>query len=257
MNLIQIIQNEYIAIIAGGLGGIITAWLTQRILNKRGVFSYFVNHLRVGMSAEDAIFGSVAVSWNGNPIPNLFLSSIELTNESMNDYENVAVCAYTSDTQLLSEQTQIVDTPNILSWSDKYKQQLHVDPGQAATDSQLQIYYGQREYVIPIMNRGQKVKITYLNSAKSTENPNIFLSISQKGVKLKYCTPQNQIFGVPQPHAALAGLLVGVVVVISLVLFAANTWVAAIGAFSYGLIAQIPGAYSIKFIRKAREAIGG
>ncbi len=103
MNLLQLLTNEYISIIAGGLGGVITAWLTQRVLNKRGVFTYFVNHTRVGVSAENAIFGSVAVSWNGNSIPNLYLSTLEMKNESMNDYENVVVQAYTNDTKLLTE----------------------------------------------------------------------------------------------------------------------------------------------------------
>jgi len=41
-NLFQLLQSEYISIIAGGIGGIVTAWLTQRILNKRGIFSYSV-----------------------------------------------------------------------------------------------------------------------------------------------------------------------------------------------------------------------
>ncbi len=254
MDLIQlIIQSDYFPAIAGGIGGVITAWFTQRVLNKRGTFTYFVNHLRVGVSTEDAVFGSVAVSWNGNPISNLFLSTIELKNESMNDYENVVVRAYTSDTHLLSEQTQICDTPNILAWSEKYKNQLHVESGQAPTENQRAIYSGQREYIIPIMNRGQAIKITYLNSAKGSEMPNIWLSVSQKGVKL----PQNQILGVPQPRAAFAGVCIGVAVVIILVSSVSNPWVVAIASLTYGLVAQLPGAYAIKILQKTREAIGG
>ena len=190
----QIIQNEYISIIAGGVGGIVMAWLTQRILNKRGTFTYFVNHQQVGVSAEDAIFGSVTVSWNGNPIPNLYLSTIELKNESMNDYENVVVRSYTNDTNLLSERTQILDSPNILEWTEQYKKQLHVEPSELATENQKLIYNGQREYIIPVMNRGQSIRLTYLNSAKGNEAPHIWLAVSQKGVKLKFqAAPQNQI----------------------------------------------------------------
>lgn len=258
MNTLQIlIQSEYFPAIAGGIGGIITAWLTRRIINWRGTFTYIVNHIRVGVSAEDKIFGMVAVSWNGNPISNLFLSTIELKNESMNDYENVVVCAYTSDTHLLSEQTQILGTPNILQWSEKYKAQIHVESGQIPTENQWSIYNGQREYIIPIMNRGQTVRITYLNSAKGNENPTIWLSVLQKGVKLKFRGPQNQILGVPQPRAAFAGVLIGVAVVIALVLLVSNNLVIAIASLTYGLIAQLPGAYTIKLLRRIREAIGG
>ena len=173
MNLLQILQNEYISIIAGGLGGIATAWITQRVLNKRGIFSYTVTHNRVGITAEDAIFGNVAVAWNGNPVQNLYLSTIEMKNESMNDYENVVVSAFTSDTILMTEQTQLLDTPNILEWSEKYKKQVHVEPGSTPTESQWNTYNSSREYVVPILNRGQSIKITYLNSAKGTTTPSI------------------------------------------------------------------------------------
>jgi hypothetical protein len=257
MNPVDIIQNHYATAILGGIGGIIITWLTQRVMNKRGTFSYFVNHIRVGVSAEDKIFGTVALSWNGYPIQNLFLSAIELTNESMNDYENVVVRAYTSDTMLLSEQTQILDTPNIIEWSEKYKKEIHVEPGQTPSDEQKALYYGQREYIIPIMNRGQKIKITYLNSAKSVAVPSIWLSVFKKGVKIKFRIPQDQILGIPKPHAAIAGVIIGVAVIFCLVMLIKIPWAIAIIALIYGLIAQLPGAYVLKLLRSIREAIGG
>jgi len=257
MNILQLLQSEYISIIAGGLGGIITAWLTQRVLNKRGIFTYSVTHTRVGVTAEDAIFGNVAVSWNGNPVQNLYLSTIEMKNESMNDYENVVVSAFTNDSQLMTEQTQLLDTPNILEWSEKYKTQLHVVPGSGPSEMQWTTYNGQREYIIPIFNRGQSIKITYLNSAKSNAMPSIWLSVAQKGVKLKFQGPQNQILGVPQNQAAFVGVVLGVAILVTLAIFVAEPWTVATAAMTYGLVAQLPGAYVIKAIRRLREAIGG
>jgi len=255
--LLQLFQNQYISVIAGGLGGILTAWLTQRVLNRRGIFSYSVTHNRVGITTEDPVFGSVAVTWNGNTIPNLFLSTIEMKNESLNDYENVIVRAYTSDTKLMTEQTQLLETPNNLEWSEKYKQQMHVESGNNPTDSQWSLYNGQREYVIPIFNRGQTIKVTYLNSAASSSMPNIWLSVALKGIKLKFRGPQNQILGVPQGQAAFVGVLIGLVVWGALVLLATEPQVIATTAMLYGFIAQIPGAYAIKIMRRVREAIGG
>lgn len=257
MNLLQLLQGEYISIVAGGVGGIVTAWLTQRVLNKRGIFSYSVTHTRVGVAAEDAIFGNVAVSWNGNPVQNLYLTTIEMKNESMNDYENVVVSAFTSDTRLMTEQTQILDTPNVLEWSEKYKKQLHVEPGNAPTESQWNTYNGQREYVVPIVNRGQSIKITYLNSAKGSSMPSIWLSVAQKGVRLKFQGPQNQILGVAQGQAAFVGVLLGIVVLVALSLFVAEPWVVATIAMAYGFVAQLLGAYTIKLIQRVRDAIGG
>ncbi|GIK36108.1 MAG: hypothetical protein LC130_28705 [Bryobacterales bacterium] len=257
MNLIQILQSEYTSIIAGGLGGIVTAWLTQRVLNKRGIFSYTVTHNRIGVTAEDAIFGNVAVSWNGETVQNLYLSTIEMKNESMNDYENVTVSAFTNDTRLMTEQTQLLDTPNILEWSAKYKNQLHIEPGSTPTESQWNTYNRSREYVVPILNRGQSIKITYLNSANGAAMPSIWLSVAQKGVKLKFQVPQNQILGVPQGHAALFGVFIGVAVLIALSLSIQEPWIVATMAMVYGFVAQLPGAYAIKIIRRARELIGG
>jgi len=256
-NLFQLLQSEYISIIAGGIGGIVTAWLTQRILNKRGIFSYSVAHNRVGITTEDAIFGSVAVSWNGRTIQNLYLSTVEMKNESMNDYENVVVSTYTNDTKLMTEQTQLLDTPNILEWSEKYKKQLHIEAGNTPTENQLNLYNGQREHIVPIFNRGQSIKITYLNSANSSSMPGIWLSVSQKGVKLKFQEPQNQILGVPQGQSAFVGVLIGIAVLVALDLHVSEPWIIATIAMSYGFVAQLPGAYTIKMLRRAREAIGG
>ena len=255
--LVQLFQNQYISVIAGGLGGILTAWLTQRVLNRRGIFSYSVTHNRVGITTEDPVFGSVVVTWNGNTIPNLYLSTIEMKNESLNDYENVVVRAYTSDTKLMTEQTQLLETPNILEWSEKFRKQLHVEAGNNPTDSQWSLYNGQREYVIPIFNRGQTIKITYLNSAQSASMPSIWLSIALKGVRLKFRGPQNQILGVPQGQAAFVGVFIGLAVLVALALLASEPWVIATSAMAYGFVAQIPGAYTIKLLRRVREAVGG
>jgi hypothetical protein len=257
MDIFQLLQSEYISILAGGLGGIATAWLTQRVLNKRGIFTYSVTHNRVGVTAEDAIFGNVAVSLNGNPVENLYLSTIEMKNESMNDYENVVVSVYTNDSQLMTEQTQLLDTPNILEWSEKYKSQMHIEQGGKPSQKQLTTYKGQREYIIPILNRGQSIKITYLNSTKTNAMPNIWLSVAHKGVKLNYQGPQNQILGVPQNQAAFVGVVLGVAVLVALAFFLTEPWVVATAAMTYGLVAQLPGAYAIKAIRRLKEGIGG
>lgn len=87
--------------------------------------------------------------------------------------------------------------------------------------------------------------------------PSIWLTVAQKGVKLKFQGPQNQIFGVPQNQAAFAGVVLGIAVLIALAIFITEPWAIATAAMTYGLVAQLPGAYAIKVIRRLREAIGG
>ncbi|WP_374339761.1 hypothetical protein [Leeia sp.] len=255
--LLKLFQNQYISIIAGGFGGILTAWLTQRVLNRRGVFSYSVTHNIVGITTEDPIFGSFAVTWNGKEVSNLYLSTITMRNESLNDYESVVVKTYTSDTSLMSEQTQLLDSPNILEWSENYKERLHVEEGQTPSEDQWSMYTGRREHVIPIFNRGETITITYLNSAQTSSTPNIWLSITKKGVKLKYRGQHNQILGIPQAQAAFVGVLIGLIILVALALLVSEPWVIGLTAMMYGFVAQIPGAYTIKLLRFAREAVGG
>lgn len=257
MNVLEMLSSEYVLLLVGGLVGIISSWLSSRLRNKRGVFSYFVNHNKVGMSATDPIFGTISLTWNNSPVQHLYLSTIELKNESWNDYDNVVIRTYTNDTDLLSESTQIVDTPNILVWTEKYRSQVYVGPGEEPTKNQLEIYYREREYLIPVFNRGQMVRISYLNAAISNSMPNIWLDATVKGVKVKFRVPQNQILGIPQPTAALAGILIGFISIIPLVLLISTSWVIAVLAMCYGLFAQVPGAYAIKAYRQVRETIGG
>ncbi len=257
MSFSELLENQYFTNAVFGLGGAFLTYLMQQVLNKRGTFTYNVKHNRIGITTEDAIFGSVGVTLNGNTIPNLYLSTVELVNESMNDYEQVIIHTYTSDTKLLNEQTKILDTPKILEWSDRYKAQLAVNDGMQPSAEQFNVYFGQREYVIPVMNRSQTIQLTYLNSATTNEMPNIWLDVSQKGVKLKFRPPQNTFLGIPQSRAAFIGVIVGLIFIWWLISNNIQLWLAVALAFVYGLIAQLPGAYVIKSWRKLREVVGG
>lgn len=256
MSFSEILESQYFVHIVFGVGGAFLTWFTQQVLNKRGTFSYNVNHNRIGITTDDAIFGSVGVTLDGKTIPNLYLSTINLVNESFNDYEKVIIHVYTDDTKLLTEQTQILGTPKILKWTDDYKAKTEVSFGEKPTQAQFNFYSGQREYVVPVMNRGQSVKITYLNSATTNDMPNIWLDVSQKGVKLKFRPPQQTFMGIPQPRAAFVGVIIGFIIIWLLIHFNVQLWFAVVVSFIYGLIAQMPGALVIKFWRRLREIIG-
>ena len=253
-------MNDYLLTLFGGvLIGFFIELLRQKVLNKRGVFSYFVSHNIVGISTQDLIFGTVSVTWNGNSIDNLYLSTLDLKNDSLNDYENVVIRIYTDDTRILSESTQIIGTPNTLEWTENYSVQLPVEPDAILTDEQISIYNFQREYVIPVFNRGQEIRINYLNSALSPEVPNISLAAIHKGVKVKCRPPQNQIFGEPHLLATLMGTIIGFIFWIIAVLFTENIWIwwaVALIMLAYGILVVAPGAYAIKLCRKIREIIG-
>lgn len=252
----ELLSNKYFLILVSAIAGALVTWITQRVLNKRGTFSYCVTHNKVGASLDDPTFGNVSVSWNGNAIANLFFSTVELTNESLNDYEEVRITAFTSDTWLLSESTNITDTPYALKWSKDYEEELHVEPGQTATQQQHNTYMSKREYVIPVFNRGQVVTLNYLNAAHTEASPHLWLSANVKGVVVKFRVAARQILGVPIQHAGIAGMISGLVAVVPLVSYVENGWAIALLALTYGLLAQLPGALLVKGLRLMRQAIG-
>jgi len=254
---LSFMESRYFLAVASGFGGIVITLITQYILNKRGLFTYSVRHERVNVSADDAVFGSVRVTWNGNPVANLYLSTVELINYSMKDYENVVVKAFTSDTVLLTERTEIVGTIQIAKWVDEFARQLAVAPGQQPTDAQLELHGMRREYLLPTVNRGQIVRLHFLNAAKTQAGPSIWLDVLHKGVKVKFRPARPEIFGVPLPTAVWIGMALGILFWAILIKFIHILWLAALLAFVYGLFAQIPGILFIKAWRWLRESVGG
>lgn len=240
-----------------GLGGALLTVITQRVLGKRGLLTYNVWHNRIGMSAEDAVFGSVKVTWNNNVVANLYTSTIELRNESFVDYDAMEVRVFSSDTFLLTERVEIVGTTHLLAWTSEYAAVVFVPHGQNPTQAQLDHVNSRRDYVVPTMNRGQVVRFTYLNSAKGTNTPSIWLDVLHKGVKVEFRVPRQQVLGVPQPAAVVAGTLLGIGVLALVVRFVGTLWVAALVSMVYGLIVVIPGALLLRLWRWARDSIAG
>ena len=120
------LESRILVGLVASIFGAFLALLVQRLLKKRGLFTYFVWHDPVGLSTEGSVFGTVRVTWNNNPVGNLYLSRVELRNESLNDYEGIVVRVLASDTSLLSESTQIVGTSRFLMWTEEFSKKLSV-----------------------------------------------------------------------------------------------------------------------------------
>lgn len=171
MNLELLFNNKLLIAIVSTLCGIIGALIIQKIINRRSLFTYNVFYNRIWQSAEDEIYGSVKVTWNNNPVANLYLSTVELINESAKDFESIIVRIHTNDTILLTERTEIIGTTRIVEYTEDYKNKIFVQKGNQPDDNQVNLYYSQRDYIIPTMNRGQKIRFEYLNSAKNGKSP--------------------------------------------------------------------------------------
>ncbi len=252
-----LMENRLVVAMLSAVVGTILTLFTQRILNKRGLFTYFVSHNQVAVSGDDAIFGTVRVTWNNNSVANLYSSTIELRNESLKDYEDVNVRVFSGDTILLTERTEILGTTRSLKWSEAFSRTLMVPSGGNPTDLQKNLHASDREYLIPTMNRSQVVRLTFLNEATIGKPPFIGLDVLHTGAKVKYRVSLNEFWGVPQPSAALVGSISGFLFTGIVIVLVDNVWVAAITSFFYGIMVLVPGALLIKLWRNLRDLIGG
>ncbi len=249
-------ENKYLMSAASAAGAVLLTVTTERILRKRARFTYHVHHQRLGGSADHVVFGSVRMTWNGNVVPNLFVSTVELVNESMQDFDNVLVVVHSKDTMLLSEQVEMVGTTSLISWSEGFAKQLAVTEGEQPTDQQRDLHSRRREFLLPVMNRGQVVRLTFINVPRSETPPSIWLDVNHKGIRVQFHPPQQLILGVSQKRASLIGVLGGVVLIAAIVHFCDSTLTSAIVAMVYGLVAQVPGVAAIKIWRWIRGALG-
>ena len=253
---LSVIQSRLLIAAASAISGVALTIITQRLLAKRGRFTYVVHHERIGLSAEDVVFGSVQVTWSGTPVDNLYLSTVQLTNQSLQDFEGVVVRVFSNDTLLLTERSEIVGSTRVPEVAPDYARQLAVPEGASPTTAQWDLYGHRREYRIPTMNRGQIVRFAFLNTAIGGRSPSIWLDIQHKGVKLEFRRPAVEVLGVPQAQANLAGVLVTVPVAAGLIALAPPTWLAVIASLVYGFIAQLPGVLVIKLARWLRMRLG-
>lgn len=257
MDLNTIFVDESVLSTVAFVGGIVAAILTHQFLNRRSLFTYFVFHQRIGVSATDEIFGSVRVTFNDNPVNNLFLSTVELINQSLTDFENVDVTIYTGDTRLLSHRTELANTPLAIAYAPDFIDSLVVPAGQEPTAAQFALYNGQRRFRISTLNRNQKAVFHFINASESSDAPKLFVDVTKKGIKLKYAIAQPQFWGVGRHRAAIAGLLLGLVLIAVLIAQVEVVWIASVIAFIYGLSVVVPGALIIRGWRWLRDWYSG
>ena len=137
---------------------------------------------------------------------------------------------------LLTQRTELVDTTRNLDFTEEYKNEISVPEGGTPTDYQHELYRSRRDYLIPTVNRGQKVRFELLNAAKIEEGPTIWLEILEKSVKCKIRVVHKLFMGVPQSTAALVGSVVGLLAIIMIVPYMNNLWVAGLLSYFIGLV---------------------
>ena len=256
LDLAQLIENKALlsalSAVGGGLIGNLIAVLRSRVKTME----YTVHHDRVGFSADDQVFGAIRVTWQNHDVTNLFSSRVTLENQTGKDFTNIKVKVHTGDTLLLGERTEIPGTTYILKWADDFQQQLLVAPGDAPSEQQFNTYNHSREYVVPVLNRGQRVVMTYLTTVPTAgQGPAVWLDMLHEGVKVQHRQVVPQVHGVPIRLAISVGLVVCVAVLAIASIAFTEPWAAAAVCMVFGLFAQSIGAFAYRGLQLLKALV--
>ena len=249
----SVLKEPLFLVVVSSVGGGAITYLVTALLAKSASFRYSFKTERIGITADDPVFGAVRVQWRDTEVRNLYLITYEVENASAKDFENVALTIYTSNnTMLLGERPGIVDTPDHVPWSPSFQERLAVPPGETLTADQLWIYNHRREYLVPVLNRGQKVRLQYVCTRPQDDLwPDVFLNVPVKGIRLVHQRSVNFFLGVPVERAVIPGMAVAVLIWAASAAYLQSTWLAATLSLLAGLTVLPIGA----LVYKARQKL--
>ena len=267
------------------VGGSLTLAVTLLVVvirNRRSLLTYHVTHDRIGISALDNIHGEVSVTVRGNQVQNLYMSNVWLVNRSLQDVEDLEVKVFcgTNDMRLMSEQTHVEDTVDILKHTAEYeeiKDQLMCaiaraekarTAGDVATATQIneaqatnwRIWFTQRWYSVPVLGRGQTIRFAYMTDTASGVDPAIFISCQKAGIRMRYkqpYQPASHLWGVPVVEAGITGIVIGISVWFLVINSISTLWVATLLCLVVGLLGNLPGAAVVKMYKWLRDQLIG
>lgn len=251
-------DNGLMSLISAGVGGVI-AVLLGALRRSIQTVSYSVVNNQVGISANDRIHGEVRVTYRGNPLRNLHMSIITVTNTTARDLDEFTftVCAG-QDTLLMTEETAIDGQPYAIAYSDDYRNSLALSSGQEPTDAQGRIYTARREYTVKGFNRKQSAIVRILCHVPNFDHPpRVWVATRQTGLKVTPLPTGPHFMGVPVKLSATVGLAVSVLTLAVVIWLAKSPWVAAAICMIVGLFAQVIAAGIIKTVRAIRNLLAG
>ncbi len=246
----ELIDNRYLLSSGSAIIGAIMTRLVAVLRGRVKVIEYTVSHDRVALSAEDALFGNVQVTWHGTPVVNLYMSTVEIRNDTTRDFADLTFRVYTGDTLLLTEKADIPGSVYLPSYTPAFARSIEVAPGQQPTDQQFNTFRHNREYAVRVLNRGQRVVLRYLTSMPvATSSPSVWVDIAHPGVTIVFRPSLPAIHGVAVKLALPIGLLVCMATIVLVGSMVHNIWMAACLAMFVGLIAQSIGALAYRGAR--------
>jgi hypothetical protein len=234
--------------------GALLTHIWHRYRSRMTALRWQAAHLPLGVSAQDALFGTIEVRYNGQPVHNLFFTTIDLQNQSNADLKEVDLnLVFQDGTIIYMAHGEVHGSANMLPFAEPFNSDLNrflglqpQDPNRPALGAALS---RRRDFRVPVLNRGASLRIAMLVEAQPGQRPFVNLACDHAGVKLLFQGPQDLLFGVQRGLAAVTGLTAALATVIILVASPINTTATAFIALALGSLTAAIGAGLIRSFR--------
>jgi len=247
-----------VATSAGAIGMLVCAHLIRRFRERMVTLRWSARHQSIAVSTHDATFGKIEVLYNNNPVQNLSMCFLEIENESTRDLTDLTFSAsYSDGTQFLVSMAALRGATALL-FSSPFAHALTtwrslMDPQKSQT---LDYISKNREYHIPVLNRGAKVDFAALVMTKTGIQPTVQVICVHRGVRVRQKPPQLVMFGVNQNHAVGVGFVIGIIVIGLLQIVGLIEFWPIFLSFLAGTLVLAIGALAIHFVRLLVRVLG-
>lgn len=235
--------------------GIILTHIWNKLKSRIVYLHYSVWHQPLGTSVNDNLFGDVQILYNKTPVNSLYFSTVTIENHSSKDIQDLELNIYCDSTSSIMVSHGYLDySPNALKFTDEYAALLE----KAKTDQPTAITaLGRRDYKVPILNRGEVIKIQLLMT-NPNKQPEVYVNSEHPGLKMKFSKKLRDFWGESAKYCASIGSIVALLLTVPLINYVPSefSYLSVIAGTILGLVAMILGWLFIKLIKTTMRIIG-
>jgi hypothetical protein len=232
LDLIHYVQQNALLSTSFAVLGSALMFVVQRYRGRVKTLEYRVNHQAIGFSANDAAHGKIEVTWRGNAVANLFLSTLTVTNDTSVDFKDLIVVVWSpNETVILTEQYDVPGSAFLPQARKEYAEAIEAESG-GDYNNIPERFYHRREYVFAVFNRGKTITIHYLTSVPNGGPPYLWMNTEQQGLEAVFRQTGPEAWGVPINIARWWGIGLSLLALPIIYAFSSKGWGVGLGWFA-------------------------
>jgi len=206
----RLAMNTYLEKVLWSVAGGIIVKYFEKFKKRIRFVNYSINISKIGLDQRHMALGELEIRFNGEAISPLYVCELTLSNTSGIDLENVVFTVdVPNDVFILSSIPNVLGGMIYIPFTSEYIQRITSPDPQSPTQEAKHFFFHEKEYQIPLLNRGKTFILTLLCQAQNT-SPMISQTLKYKGVELRPAPLEPRVFGESPKRILVFG---GVVVV--------------------------------------------